>query len=72
MQRSFAFTHDDFLPSIRARLLAILGPQSNPEPLDPLSQLVMASISTQTHDQISDRAFRRLRGRYPSSELLAP
>ena len=71
MQRSFPFAHDDFLPTIRARLLAILGPQRNEEPLDPLSQLVKASISTKTHDQISDRAFDRLRKRYPSWERLA-
>jgi endonuclease III len=71
MQRSFTFAHDDFLPAIRARLLAILGPQCNPQPLDPLSQLVKVSISTQTRDQISDRAFDRLRKRYPSWELRA-
>lgn len=70
MQRSLAFVEEDVLPAIRARLLDRLGPQRDSERLDPVSQLVMASISGRTHDAIAKAAFLRLRARFAAWELL--
>jgi endonuclease-3 len=70
MQRAFPFAPDDVLPTVRARLLSILGPQRDGQRLDPVSQLVPASISTQTYDRVSLRAYELLRQHYPVWALL--
>ncbi len=71
MQRSLAFTDDTLLGTIRARLLAILGPQRDAQRLDPISQLVKASISSRTRDRVAARAFAQLCQRYASWDLLS-
>jgi endonuclease III len=70
MQHSLVFAEGDLLPTIRARLLARLGPQRDAERLDPVSQLVKASLSTRTRDRIAEAAFALLRRRYPDWQLL--
>ena len=72
MQRSLAFMVDLSLETVRARLQAILGPQrqADADRLDPMSQLVKASISGRTRDRVAESAFARLRRRFPDWALL--
>jgi endonuclease III len=70
MQLSLALSSSP-LAAVRDRLLAIFGPQRPTERLDPVSQLVKASISVRTRDAVAWAAFRRLRDRFPAWEILA-
>jgi len=70
MQLSLAVDQTPILPRIRARLLARLGPQRDALRLDPVSQLVLAIVSSRTRDEVSLAAFERLARRYQSWEAL--
>jgi endonuclease III len=52
------------LAEIRARLLAIWGPQRDAERYDPISQLVYGILSARTYDEVATTAFNRLQHRY--------
>jgi endonuclease-3 len=71
MQLSLAVDQTPILPRIRARLLARLGPQRDTLRLDPVSQLVLAIVSSRTRDEISLQAFERLARRCRSWEALS-
>lgn len=49
------------LPQLRDRLREMLGPQTAPVRLDPISQLIHAVISARTYEEVSWAAFMRLR-----------
>jgi endonuclease-3 len=70
MQLSLALSSSP-LAAVRDRLLAVFGPQRPTERLDPVSQLVKASISARSPDAASWAAFHRLRDRFPAWETLA-
>lgn len=59
MQVSLALPSD--LPLLRDRLRDMLGPQSPPVRLDPVSQLLHAVLSARTYEEVSWSAFMRLR-----------
>lgn len=71
MQFSLSLDPTPILPSIRARLIACYGPQRDPLRLDPVSQLVLAIISTRTRDEVSLQAFERLAQRHRPWSALA-
>jgi endonuclease-3 len=66
MQYALRLNGGPDLEQIRARLLAVLGPQRDDKRFDPLSQLVFGMLSARTHDHVAATAFRRLRDRYPA------
>lgn len=70
MQFSFTLEDPPLLSEIRARLLAVFGPQHDEIRLDPVSQLVMALISWETKDDVAALAFDRLMDKYESWEAL--
>jgi endonuclease-3 len=65
-QRFFDFEDGIDLREIRDRLLKIFGPQHDDERFDPLSQLVYGVIASRTRDDVSMKAFLRLRACCPS------
>lgn len=69
-QSSFDFGNDVPLHDIRARLLAMFGPQRDEARFDPLSQLVYGILASKTKDEVSMAAFARLRRRCRSWEVL--
>jgi endonuclease-3 len=71
MQFSLAVDPTPVLPRIRTRLLAQLGPQRDALRLDPVSQLVLAIISSRTRDEISLQIFERLARRYRPWDALS-
>lgn len=71
MQLSLAVDPTPILPRIRTRLLARLGPQRDALRLDPVSQLVLAIISSRTRDEVSLRVFERLARRYRPWDTLS-
>lgn len=71
MQFSFTLEDPPLLSEIRARLLAVFGPQRDDVRLDPLSQLVLALISWETKDEAATLAFDRLLDKYESWEVLS-
>ncbi len=56
---------------IHRRLVALYGEKAKPSSRDPVSQLVRTILSQNTNDALRDRAYRRLRERFPSWEDLA-
>jgi endonuclease-3 len=71
MQSALAFGQSADLVFLRDRLRDRFGPQFDAQRHDPISQLVKATISTQTYDAVSSAAFERLVIRYPDVEELA-
>lgn len=73
-QSSFDFGNDVPLHDIRARLLAMFGPQRDEARFDPLSQLVYGILASKTKDEVSMAAFARLRaaGAAPGKSCCAP
>ena len=59
------------LASIRARLLALHGPQRDSLRHDPASQFVKALISSCTRDAVSERSYQNLRRHFATWEDLA-
>ncbi len=53
---------------IHRRLLAQYGDKGKPGGLDPIALLVSTILSQNTNDALRDRAFERLRARFPSWE----
>ena len=64
MQFALLLERTPLLTRLRARLVAVFGPQRDADRLDPTSQLVNAIISARTRDAVSLAAFQRLRRRY--------
>lgn len=74
MQLSFEFDTDPtpVLPVIRDQLVRALRRRLRWNGgLDPVAQLVKSSISSRTHDAVSQLAFERLQGRFESWDRLA-
>jgi endonuclease III len=71
MQTALAFGQSADLVFVRDRLRDRFGPVFDALRHDPISQLVKASISSRTYDEISSAAFERLVMRYPDVEDLA-
>ncbi|MGD0142209.1 MAG: endonuclease [Rhizomicrobium sp.] len=71
MQTALAFGQSADLVFVRDRLRDRFGPVFDAMRHDPISQLVKASISGRTYDDISSAAFERLVARYPNVEDLA-
>jgi endonuclease-3 len=65
VQFTLALEAQPFLVQLRDRLLAVFGPQRDAQRFDPTSQLINAMLSSRTRDEVSRRAFDRLRHRYP-------
>ena len=70
MQYNFHLNEQPPMDEIRARLLACFGRQRDGVRLDPVSQLVLAMVSSRTLDDVGYAAFERLQQRYPDWELL--
>jgi len=70
MQFAMLLERTPVLTRLRARLVSVLGPQRDPERLDPTSQLVNAIISARTRDAVSLAAFARLRRHYRDWEAM--
>ncbi|SEC32448.1 endonuclease-3 [Rhizobiales bacterium GAS188] len=70
MQLQLPFDDDPILPRIRARLIAVHGPQHDAERADPTTQLVKAMIGSRSLDVVSDAAFEQLRRHFPSWDML--
>jgi endonuclease III len=71
MQFSLAVDPVPLLPCIRTRLLVQHGPQRDALRLDPVSQLILAIISSRTRDEVSLQAFERLARRYRPWDALS-
>lgn len=71
MQTALAFGQSANLVFLRDRLRTRFGPVFDAVRHDPVSQLVKASISGRTYDDVSSAAFERLVMRYPDIEELA-
>jgi endonuclease-3 len=71
MQTALAFGQSADLVFLRDRLRDRFGPVFDALRHDPISQLVKASISSRTYDEVSSTAFERLVMRYPDIEDLA-
>jgi endonuclease-3 len=56
---------------IYRRLKRALGPLEAPRRLDPLDELILTVLSQNTSDVNRDRAYERMRARYPTWEELA-
>jgi endonuclease III len=70
MQYNFRLNEQPQLDQIRARLLAVFGWQRDGARLDPVSQLILAMVSSRTLDDVGYAAFERLHERYPDWEML--
>ena len=71
MQCALAFGQSADLVFLRDRLRDRFGPVSDAHRHDPVGQLISASISARTYDEVYSRAFERLASRYPDVEDLA-
>jgi endonuclease-3 len=71
MQTALAFGQSADLVFVRDHLRDRFGPVFDAMRHDPIGQLVKASISSRTYDEISSAAFERLVMRYPNVDDLA-
>jgi endonuclease-3 len=69
-QNAFEFGDDFDLREVRERLLKLYGPQRDRERFDPLDQLVYGVLASRTRDEVSMKAFWRLKTCCPDWETL--
>jgi endonuclease-3 len=65
MQASFDFGGPSEIAGMRDRLRRAFGPRGRALKRKPIGQLVRSMIGSRTHDEVSERAYRRLVHRYP-------
>lgn len=71
MQMGFDFGAAAELAAVRDRLRDVFGAIAETPGSDPIAQLVRSLISSRTRDEVSLRAYRRLRHRFPAWPALA-
>ena len=71
MQLMFELETSPVLPRLRGALLDLFGPQPHRGKADPLSQLINSVISARTLDEVTWKAFMRLRDAFPDWAALA-
>ena len=71
MQLMFELETSPVLPRLRGALLALFGPQPHRGGADPLSQMINSVISARTLDEVTWKAFVRLRDGFADWAALA-